>query len=184
MFSSRKVNGSHSKSPSPKHAIPDSIHNKGFLYKSSINKHRNLRQISSAQHHISRSIGDNPAYVLSSMINKVEIMVDEYQKVRNIESRSSKRVSTKQHNQQPHISKSPSNFSIIEQLSRKLKADKAPINTSYLTSSRFKDTRESFEKIGPGSYRVSLSGAIKSPSYRFPSAPRLDNSFEHKLAGK
>lgn len=183
MIPSKKLSISHSRSKSLKPIMPDSIMNKGFLYSSHINKHRNLRQISTAGHRVSGSIDESPNYLLNSMINKVEIMVDEYQKVRNIESKSSQRAEHKHTKHRPLVS-SPSHFSIIEQLSRKLKEDKAPITTSYLASARFKQSGESFEKVGPGSYKVDFSGSVKSPAYRFPSANRMDNSFEHKLAGK
>lgn len=182
MHISKKVNRSHTRSPSLKPTMPDSLHNKGFIYPSSINKHRNLREISSAKHKTVGSLGESSVYHISSMINQVEIMVDEYQRVRNVESRSSHR--PKGHINFSDLNKSPSHFSIIEQLSRKVRADSSkPINTSYLASSRFKHTGESFEKIGPGSYKIDRVGT-SSPSYRFPSAPRLENSFDHKLAGE
>lgn len=181
MHTNKKAKRSHTRSPSLKPTMPDSLHNKGFIYPSSINKYRNLREISSAKHKTTFSIGESPRYQISSMINKVEIMVDEYQRVRNVESRSSHR--PKPQTNFTVLTKSPSHFSIIEQLSRKVRAESSkPINTSYLASSRFKHTGESFERVGPGSYRIERVGT-NSPSYRFPSAPRLANSFDHKLAG-
>jgi hypothetical protein len=160
----------------------DSLNNKGFIYPSSINKNRNLRQISSANYGSDSLNGQSPGYQIGSMINKIEIMVDEYQRVRNVESRSSHR--PKPQTNFSVLNKSPSHFSIIEQLSRKVRAEsRKPINTSYLASSRFKQTGESSDKVGPGSYRIGRVGT-SSPSYRFTSAPRLENSFDHKLAGE